>query len=112
MLGHYNPAVQPKKIEINKERVEYWISKGAQPSDSVAALLKNQGFEGMEKYMEPRDKQRRKKGEQPEEAGIKAEAGAPAAGAAPAEKPAQEVKEEPKEEPPKEEAPAEEAKAS
>jgi len=67
LLGNYLPAAQPKKIELKKERIEYWISKGAQPTDSVAALLKSQGFEGMDKFMESRSKKRKKKGEQPEE---------------------------------------------
>lgn len=111
LLGHYLPATNPKKVELNKERIEYWISKGAQPTDTVAALLKNNGFEGMDKFMEPRNKQKKKKGEQPEEE-VKAEA-APKAEAGGEEPKAEEAapKEEAKaEDKPAEEAPKEEAK--
>jgi small subunit ribosomal protein S16 len=38
-LGTYNPRQKPAKVEINRERVQYWISKGAKPSDSVRTLL-------------------------------------------------------------------------
>lgn len=69
LLGHYLPAVNPKKIELNKERIEHWINQGAQPTDSVAALLKSQGYDGMEKFMEPRNKQKKKKGSESEAEG-------------------------------------------
>ncbi len=36
-LGHYNPV--SKVFECKKERVEYWLGVGAQPSDTVRALL-------------------------------------------------------------------------
>ena len=39
-LGTYNPRTKPAKVEINKERVEFWLGKGARPSDSVRTLLK------------------------------------------------------------------------
>ena len=38
-LGTYNPRSKPAKVEINKERVTYWLQKGARPSDSVRTLL-------------------------------------------------------------------------
>ena len=38
-LGTYNPRTKPAKVEINKERVQYWLGKGARPSDSVRTLL-------------------------------------------------------------------------
>ena len=38
-LGTYNPRVKPAKVEINRERVQYWLNKGARPSDSVRTLL-------------------------------------------------------------------------
>lgn len=41
-LGTYQPRMQPVKIDINKERVQYWISKGAQCSDSVWNILVDQ----------------------------------------------------------------------
>jgi len=39
ILGHYNPRSKPAVVEVNKERVDYWIKKGAQPSDSVRTLI-------------------------------------------------------------------------
>ena len=41
-VGFYNPLATAKeeKLRVNKERVEYWLSKGAQPTERVAALLK------------------------------------------------------------------------
>ena len=41
ILGHYNPRSKPAVVQIDNERVQYWIGKGAQPSDSVRTLLKN-----------------------------------------------------------------------
>ena len=38
-LGTYNPRTKPAKVEINRERVQYWLAKGAKPSDSVRTLL-------------------------------------------------------------------------
>ena len=38
-LGTYNPRVKPAKVEINRERVQYWLKMGARPSDSVRTLL-------------------------------------------------------------------------
>ena len=38
-LGTYNPRVKPAKVEINRERIHYWLKKGAKPSDSVRTLL-------------------------------------------------------------------------
>ena len=38
-LGTYNPRSKPAQVEINKERVKYWLDKGARPSDSVRTLL-------------------------------------------------------------------------
>lgn len=43
-LGHYIPHQQPKVIEINADRVRYWMSQGAQPTDSVHNLLVSQGI--------------------------------------------------------------------
>jgi len=40
-LGTYNPRTKPAKVEINKERVQYWLQKGARPSDSVRTLIAN-----------------------------------------------------------------------
>ena len=48
---------------VNKERISYWISKGAKPSDTVASLLKKEGMANMEKYLLPPNRKRTKKGE-------------------------------------------------
>ncbi len=42
VLGTFNPSPrgEEKKLDINVERVNEWISKGAQPSDRVKSLLK------------------------------------------------------------------------
>jgi len=39
-LGTYNPTRQPAEIKIKAERVQYWIEKGAQPTDTVRQLIK------------------------------------------------------------------------
>ena len=38
-VGTYDPRLKPAKVEINKERVQHWLKKGARPSDSVRTLL-------------------------------------------------------------------------
>jgi small subunit ribosomal protein S16 len=40
VLGHYNPRTKPAKVEIDRERIDYWIGKGARLSDTVRTLLK------------------------------------------------------------------------
>ena len=39
-VGTYNPRSKPAKVEIDKERLQHWLKKGAQPSDSVRTLIK------------------------------------------------------------------------
>ena len=39
-IGTYDPVTKPSEIKINLERAEYWIKNGAQPTDTVRALLK------------------------------------------------------------------------
>ena len=39
-VGTYNPRTKPAKVELNKDRVQHWLGKGARPSDSVRTLLK------------------------------------------------------------------------
>ena len=45
VLGHYNPRTTPATVDLNMDRVNYWIQKGAHPSDTVARLLKNKAAE-------------------------------------------------------------------
>jgi small subunit ribosomal protein S16 len=39
-VGTYNPRSKPAVVQINKERVEHWLQKGARPSATVRTLLK------------------------------------------------------------------------
>ena len=39
-LGTYNPTRNPAEIKLNLTRVNYWIEKGAQPTDTVSRLIK------------------------------------------------------------------------
>lgn len=39
-VGRYNPCVEPAMIKFDMEKVDQWISNGAQPTDTVARLLK------------------------------------------------------------------------
>ena len=39
-IGHYNPTREPVELELDKERVNYWVTKGAQLSDTVRDLMK------------------------------------------------------------------------
>lgn len=39
-IGTYNPLTQPSEIKIDTEKAQDWIKKGAQPTDTVKALLK------------------------------------------------------------------------
>src|SRR5215207_9457326 len=39
ILGSYYPRAKPAKVEVNRERVDYWVSKGARPSDTVRTLI-------------------------------------------------------------------------
>ena len=40
VLGQYNPIASPVQMEINSERAQYWLSKGAQPSETVQSILR------------------------------------------------------------------------
>ena len=39
MVGHYSPTAQPEELALKRERVDYWLGRGAQPSDTVRTLL-------------------------------------------------------------------------
>lgn len=39
VLGTYNPRTKPETLTLNRERITYWISKGARPSDTVRTLI-------------------------------------------------------------------------
>ncbi len=40
VVGTYDPRLKEKKVSLNQDRIQYWISKGAQPSETVGTLLK------------------------------------------------------------------------
>ena len=40
VLGQYSPISNPAQININPERALYWLSKGAEPSETVASLFR------------------------------------------------------------------------
>jgi small subunit ribosomal protein S16 len=39
VVGTYNPRTNPASVELKRDRVEYWVSKGAQMSDRVNRLF-------------------------------------------------------------------------
>ena len=42
IVGHYNPRQDPAVVEMKADRVQYWLSKGAQPSDTVRSFIRAQ----------------------------------------------------------------------
>ena len=114
-VGYYNPIAsgQEVRLELDLERIDYWIGQGAQPSDRVLNLLKQnkETPEQTEKRLAIKDLKRQKKlakklaAKEPEEAPVEEAAAEAAAEEAP-------VEEAPVEEAPAEEAAAEEAAAA
>ena len=43
-IGTYNPCVEPSEIKIDGEKAKQWIANGAQPTETVAKLLKKAGI--------------------------------------------------------------------
>ena len=43
-IGTYDPNQEPAKVDIDREAAEKWLSSGAQPTDVVARLFKNEGL--------------------------------------------------------------------
>jgi small subunit ribosomal protein S16 len=41
VVGTYNPLSKPKAVTLKHDRIAHWMKNGAQPSDTVARLLKN-----------------------------------------------------------------------
>ncbi len=39
VVGTYNPRTSPASIELKRERIDYWVSKGAQMSDRVSKIV-------------------------------------------------------------------------
>ena len=43
-LGYYDPTKDPSVIKVDEEKVKSWLAHGAQPTDSVKAILKKAGL--------------------------------------------------------------------
>jgi small subunit ribosomal protein S16 len=43
-LGYYDPLKEPYEFKIDEEKVKYWLSKGAEPTETVRALLRRAGI--------------------------------------------------------------------
>ncbi len=43
-VGYYNPLTDPAEVKVDVEAVKKWIGNGAQPTDTVKALLKKEGI--------------------------------------------------------------------
>lgn len=43
-IGFYNPTTKPTTFEVDAEKFQQWLSKGARPSDTVKALFKKAGL--------------------------------------------------------------------
>jgi small subunit ribosomal protein S16 len=52
-IGYYNPQTQPVEIKVDEEKALRWLSTGAQPSETVRALLKKAGV--WQKYVAARE---------------------------------------------------------
>lgn len=97
-LGTYNPVLSndnPNRVTLNTDRIKYWLSQGAKPSDRIALILGKAGLLDMPKYNEspkksaPKAKAQERVKEKEEKAKAASEA-AEAAKAAPAPEPAAE----------------------
>ena len=44
-IGHYNPQTDPSTIVVDEERAQHWIANGAQPTRTVAGLLRAKGIQ-------------------------------------------------------------------
>ena len=113
-VGYFNPIAsgQEVRLEIDQERVDFWISQGAQLSDRVTTLLKRNAETPEQTEQRHALKEAKRLKKLSDKAALKVVEEAPAEEAAPAaEAPAEEAAEAPAEEaaPAAEEAPAEEA---
>jgi small subunit ribosomal protein S16 len=40
IVGYYNPALDPVRLKLDLDRVDYWVKNGAQPSETVKTLIR------------------------------------------------------------------------
>lgn len=62
ILGHYNPRTEPKTVEVNEDKAKEWISKGAQPTETVRRLFAEKGI--MDRGPVPTTKRAPRKGKE------------------------------------------------
>jgi small subunit ribosomal protein S16 len=43
IVGYYNPCRRPVELNLDHERIGYWIARGAQPTDTVRGLIRKSG---------------------------------------------------------------------
>ena len=41
VVGYYNPVTSPATVKLDHDRIQVWLKNGAQPSDTVSRLMKN-----------------------------------------------------------------------
>jgi small subunit ribosomal protein S16 len=39
-VGYYDPCRNPAEVKLNRERIDYWLERGAQPTETVRSLIK------------------------------------------------------------------------
>jgi small subunit ribosomal protein S16 len=61
ILGHYNPRTQPRTVVVDDVKAKEWLSKGAQPSDTVRRLFAEKGI--IERGPVPQSKRKPRKAE-------------------------------------------------
>jgi small subunit ribosomal protein S16 len=57
VIGTYNPLTKPHQVNIKSDRAMYWLMEGAQPTETVAYLLKNLGV--LDEYLAKRPNAKR-----------------------------------------------------
>ncbi|MBU0767153.1 30S ribosomal protein S16 [Patescibacteria group bacterium] len=64
VIGHYLPTRNPTIFVCDQERVSHWVSKGAQPSNTLARLLTKEGMQGLESFIDTYTKKKKRNEEE------------------------------------------------
>jgi small subunit ribosomal protein S16 len=56
IVGHYNPVKNPIVLQLDRERIDYWLARGAQPSETVRRLMKYEPAEQTAQQPEARER--------------------------------------------------------